>query len=219
MEKNKIAIVVPCYNESKTILSVYNKSKKFGNVLIIDDCSKDDTRKILNKNQIFYIKNKENIGYERTIIRAFKYILKNWKNTKYILTLDADNELPPKSIPRMHKKILASKADIIIGNRNKFNRFSEKFSSNIFNFFFNISDPLSGLKIYKKKIIRNYINNISKNLFLVDLLILSKNENKKIQEINIKVNKRKDTSRVGSNILINLKILKIGFLSLIFKKT
>ena len=36
MEKNQI-IIIPCYNEVKTILKIYNKAKKFGKVIVIDD--------------------------------------------------------------------------------------------------------------------------------------------------------------------------------------
>ena len=53
MVKNKkLVIIVPCYNEIETIIKTYNKTKIYGVPIIIDDCSNDGTRKILNSNKI-----------------------------------------------------------------------------------------------------------------------------------------------------------------------
>ena len=102
MEKNQV-IIIPCYNEIKTILSIYNKAKKFGRVIIVDDFSNDGTRTFLKENKIFFIKNKKNYGYEKSLINGFKYAIKKYKNADYILTIDADNELPVKYISKIQK--------------------------------------------------------------------------------------------------------------------
>ncbi len=215
MEKNQV-IIIPCYNEVSTIIKIYNEAKRYGKVIIIDDFSKDGTRELLKKNNIFFLKNKKNYGYEQTLINGFKFAIKKFKNINYILTLDADNELPTKYIPKIIKVIDKTNADIVIGNRNKLNRISEKVISLLFKFLFNIRDPLSGLKIYKRSFLKKYLNLISNNLFLVDLILFSINNGKKINTFLINVYKRKDKPRVGSSLKVNLKILKIIF-NVIFK--
>ena len=215
MEKNQV-IIIPCYNEVNTIIKIYNEAKRYGKVIIIDDFSKDGTRELLKKNNIFFLKNKKNYGYEQTLINGFKFAIKKFKNINYILTLDADNELPTKYIPKIIKVIDKTNADIVIGNRNKLNRISEKVISLLFKFLFNIRDPLSGLKIYKRSFLKKYLNLISNNLFLVDLILFSINNGKKINTFLINVYKRKDKPRVGSSLKVNLKILKIMF-NVIFK--
>ena len=67
------------------------------------------------------------------------------------------------------------------------------------------------MKIYKRSFLKKYIKSLSKNLFLVDLIIFCINDGKKISEFKINVNKRKDKSRVGSSFKVNLKILNILF--------
>ena len=110
-------------------LSIYNKAKKFGRVIIVDDFSNDGTRTLLKENKIFFIKNKKNYGYEKSLINGFKYAIKKYKNADYILTIDADNELPVKYISKIQKKIKSNKAEIVIGRRNQFNRYAEKLIS------------------------------------------------------------------------------------------
>ena len=139
-------------------MSIYNRAKKFGRVVIVDDFSDDGTRKFLKEKKIFFIKNKKNCGYEKTLINGFKYAIRTYKNAEYILTIDADNELPTKYISKIQKKIKNDKAQIVIGKRNQFNRYTEKLISMIFKNLFDVDDPLSGLKIYKKIFYKNILN-------------------------------------------------------------
>ena len=64
------------------------------------------------------------------MIKGFQQIIKKFKKAKYILSLDADGELPVKNIPKVFK-VVEKNFDLIVGRRI-FNRFSE----NILNFFF-----------------------------------------------------------------------------------
>ena len=48
----------------------------------------------------------------------------------------------------------------------------------IFKNLFDVDDPLSGLKIYKKSFIKKYIELVSKNLFLVDFIFFCKSRQK-----------------------------------------
>lgn len=218
MRRHEVAIIVPCYNEKETILKVYKRIKKYGKILIVDDCSIDDTQKILIKKKIKFLKNKKNIGYEASIINGMKHVLRNWKKVKFIITIDADDELSSQSVPLLLKSLLKNNFDIMVGSRNKLNRISEYFLKLIFNFKFGIKDPISGLKIYRIKVIKKIINLISKNFFLVDILIISYYKNFSIGSSSIFVNKRKGKPRVGNNLLVNMKIFNIIFNSIFSQK-
>lgn len=219
MVKNKkLAIIVPCYNEAKTIIKIYNETKIYGTPIIIDDFSNDGTRKILNSKKINFVKNKKRSGYEQSIINGFNYINKNLREVKFIATIDADLELPPKNILKLYELINKKKLDVIIGSRNRFNRLSEYILSFFFKIKFNIDDPISGLKIYRKAKINRILKNISHNLFLVDILILFFNKKFIIGSKKIFTKKRKDLPRVGNSLRVNLKILKIMFYSIFLKK-
>ena len=218
MRRHEVAIIVPCYNEKKTILKVYKRIKKYGKILIVDDHSIDGTRKILIKKKIKFLKNKKNIGYEASIINGMKHVLRNWKKVKFIITIDADDELLSQSVPLLLKNLLKNNFDIVVGSRNKLNRISEYFLKLIFNLKFDVKDPISGLKIYRTKVIKKIVNLISKNFYLVDILIISYYKNFSIGSSNIFVNKRKGEPRVGNNFLVNMKIFNIIFNSIFSQK-
>ena len=60
----KTLLVIPAYNEQDNIVSLINKIDSFGyDYLVINDCSKDNTEKILKKCNINYLNNIYNIKY------------------------------------------------------------------------------------------------------------------------------------------------------------
>lgn len=209
MEKD-LLIIIPAYNELNNIKKNFFNLKKIRyKVLFIDDCSTDKSVEFLKKKKISFLRNKNKLGYEKTLLKGFKYALK--KKFRFILSMDSDGEHKVKDINRFIKNYKKKKSDIVIGNRNSKPRFMENLISLYFKFKYNINDPFCGFVLYKSEIFKNV--NILKynNSYLVDLLKdLIKNK-KKCSEIVIKVKKRKDKPRVGNNFLVNLKMIKILF--------
>ena len=67
MVRHKLAIVIPVWNEEKTIYSVIKAVSDFGQVIVIDDFSNDNTLiEALKTNAIVYSL-KKNSGYEAAI--------------------------------------------------------------------------------------------------------------------------------------------------------
>ena len=93
MQKHEIVILIPCFNEEKTIIKICKQAKKFGKILIVNDNSNDNSGIVIEKEKFNFISNKKNLGYERSLVKGFRYIFNNYKKAKYILTLDADGEL------------------------------------------------------------------------------------------------------------------------------
>ena len=204
---SKFVILIPSYNEKKTLLKVIKKLPKF-KIQIIDDCSQDDTNKAVKnfKNVILY-RNKINIGYEQSLSKGFK-LLRN-SIFDFIITMDADGEHSVRNVSKIIKFCKRYNPDLVIGNRNKKNRLIEIILSSFFKLRFDIEDPLSGFKAYKIKKLNLIIKkNKIKKYFLVDLLKNFINSKMKIMTINIKsIPNFKRKPRVGSNFYVNSKIL------------
>lgn len=209
MRKYELIILIPCFNEEKTIVNICKKASNFGKVIVIDDKSTDNSKNKIKKEKIKFLFNKKNLGYEKTLLKGFRYALSNFKQAKYILTIDADGELPVKNIPKIIKNIKKNNFDLIIGNRSRFNRISEVLLNLFFKIKFGLRDPISGFKLYKIQSLKKIINQISYNYFLVDILLLFNKFNFTMTNLNIDVKQRIDNSRVGNDLMSNLKILRI----------
>ena len=216
MERSEVAIVIPCYNEEKTIITVINNTLIYGIPIVIDDNSSDRTQKLikqLNNQEVIYSKNIKNIGYEKSIQKGFEIAIK--KKFKFIITFDADNQIATKDI-QLVKYYLELGNDVVIGERVFFQRFSEKLFSKVFKKKFNIEDPLTGLKGYKSKVFIDN-NQVFDSNFLVgtELLTLSLIKKKKVAKFKIKTFQRRGNSRYGLFIKGNFKILRALFFCII----
>ncbi len=71
----KISAVIPAYNEEKRIVDVINKTKKFvDEVLVIDDCSTDNTGAAAKNSGAKVLSNPKNRGYIQSLKRGFKNV-------------------------------------------------------------------------------------------------------------------------------------------------
>jgi len=121
----KLSIIVPVYNEVKTILIILNKLKKltlsnnfFSEIIIVDDKSTDGTVELLKKfksknPKVKLILKKENKGKGHSQKIAKKYV-----TGKYIIVQDADLEYDPNDINKLLKIAINQNKDFVIGYRN-----------------------------------------------------------------------------------------------------
>jgi len=220
LERSKVAIVIPCYNEEKTIITVINSAIIYGIPIVVDDNSSDKTQELikqLNSQEVIYSKNIKNIGYEKSIQKGFELAIK--KDFNFIITFDADNQISSNDI-QLVKNYLELGNDVVIGERILFQRFSEKLFSKVFKFFFNIEDPLTGLKGYKSEVFIDN-NKVFDSNFLAgtELLTLSLIKKKKVAKFKIKTLQRTGNSRYGLLIKGNFKILRaLVFCIILFLK-
>jgi hypothetical protein len=210
LEKNQVIILIPSHNEIETLkkICLYIKKLRF-KILVIDDHSNDETSHWLRKNSFNFIKNKKRMGYEKSILIGMKFIIKKLK-VKYLLTFDADGEHRVTDLAKLINGIKRQNADMIIGNRNKFNRWSEYILSFFYFIRFGIKDPISGFKIYSIQKLGFFKNKIKSNSYLVDLVVKFKKKKFIVKNQSIIINNRMHgISKNGNNMLINLKILKL----------
>ena len=211
MHKKKydsLIILIPSFNELNNLKKFIKEIHKRYKVLIIDDCSSDNTSTWLKKNKINFIKNKKNIGYEQSLIKGLK-ILSKVKKVEKIITMDADGQHKIKHIKKFINVSNNKNPDLIIGSRKKKNRFIESIISKIFQMKYSLEDPLSGFKLYKREKLKEMKFDNFKKFFLVDLVLEFIKKKHKVISINIETNKRFDNSKVGDLMETNFKMLSI----------
>ena len=112
----RILVCIPAFNESRNIVEVINKSKKYADgVIVYDDGSTDDTYELAVNAGATVIKNPKNAGYG-SAIRALFQAAKE-QNADIMITLDSDGQHNPDHIPRLIEPLLTQNFDIVIGSR------------------------------------------------------------------------------------------------------
>lgn len=118
----KIAVIIPCYNEAKSIAKVINKFPSndelacYGysiQIFVVDNGSDDNTAKIAMKaGATIIFEPKKGKG------QALKTGFANIPNdTDYVAMIDGDSTYNPKELLRMIEPLYSGFADIVIGSR------------------------------------------------------------------------------------------------------
>lgn len=111
----KTLIVIPAYNEELTIGSVVALAKKYGDVLVVDDGSKDRTSEIAQNAGAIVVRHETNKGKGAALKTGFGYALSNAYDV--VVTIDADGQHNPDEIPHLIEPIIKREADLVIGSR------------------------------------------------------------------------------------------------------
>ena len=117
----KLSIIIPVYNEEKTITEVISRVLKvpLNNIkkelIIVDDFSTDKTREVLDKiksNNIKLFYHQKNLGKGSAIRTALRHVTGD-----IILIQDADLEYNPEDYPKLISPILDKKTKVVYGTR------------------------------------------------------------------------------------------------------
>ena len=205
---NSVSILIPCFNEEKTIKKVIDKvlNVDLGNIsreiIIINDGSTDQTKMLLESYKD--IKNVKLIHHERNYGKgkALRSGINNALN-EIIIIQDADLEYDPDQYPNLLKPFIETGADIVYGSRflgdGDYNRLlffwhsvANKILTLICNFFsnLNMTDMETGFKVFKREVLQSI--DLKENSFGIEPEITIKLAKKKFIffEVPIKYNGR-----------------------------
>ncbi len=163
--EGKIAILIPCYNESKTIEKVikdYKEALPEADIYVYDNNSKDGTDEIAKKaGAIVRYETKQGKG---NVIRTmFRDI-----DADCYLMIDGDDTYPAESAREMCEYILNDDVDMVIGdrlsstyfqeNKRPFHNFGNKIVRSLINKIFknNINDIMTGYRAFSYKFVKTF---------------------------------------------------------------
>ena len=210
-----LTIIIPVYNEIKTIEKLLNKVLEINinkQIIVIDDASTDGTSEVLNqyKGKIDKILiHTENKGKGACIKNAQNYV-----NGIYVCIQDADLEYDPNDLIRMYDCIKKNNHDIVYGSRvlgkNKYENtqnfthliriWGNVFLTNVSNLINNqeLTDAHTCYKIFKSEIFRSI--NLKENRFAFCPEITTKVANKNYKIIELPINYKGRTYSDGKKI-------------------
>lgn len=118
----KVLIIIPAYNEEESIDSVIeNLEDKTGQLqyrvdyLVVNDCSKDSTLTLLEKNDRRYVSLPINLGIGGGVQSGYMYALRN--DYDVAIQMDGDGQHDPEYLDRLVEPILQDECDLTIGSR------------------------------------------------------------------------------------------------------
>lgn len=217
-EKSKIAVLIPCYNESKTIEKVIKDWKKElpeADIYVYDNNSIDNTDKIAKKaGAIVRYEYKQGKG---NVIRSmFRQI-----NADCYIMIDGDDTYPSEFGRQMCDLILEGKADMVIGDRlsstyfteNKrlFHNFGNKIVRFLINKLFknNVKDIMTGYRAFSYEFVKGFPV-LSKGFEIeTEMTIHAVDKNFKLVEIPVTYRDRPEGSESKLNTYSDgIKVLK-----------
>ena len=175
MDKIKLSIIIPVYNEKKTIKDLTEKiflTDIPKEIIIVDDYSSDGTREILaeiesDEVKVFY--HERNMGKGAAVRTAVKHVTGD-----IVIIQDADLEYDPRDYPALIRPIVEDRADVVYGSRflggphrvlffwhYVGNRIITTFSNILSNL--NLTDMETGYKAFRREVIQSL--NLKSNRF------------------------------------------------------
>ena len=172
----QIAIVIPAYNEQRSIVDVVTRAlQQADQVIVVDDGSSDQTLPLLQALQeknpkLVVLTNEKNMGKAASLWNGMRYA--EHLGVDAIITLDADGQHCPEDIPRFIHHAQQHPQTIIIGARlaDKTAIPAKRYYANKFaNFWLSwaagyvIDDSQSGFRLYPTELIRKLTPDIQRS--------------------------------------------------------
>jgi len=201
----KTCVLIPSYNESRTIGKIVNEITKMGlQVLVVDDGSTDNTEKIASENGAVVMRHIKNLGKGASLKEGFNFVLKT-TNFECVIIMDGDGQHNPKNIEKFVAHAEKTGADIIIGNRMTFTRdmpllrlATNRFMSSLLSLICrqDIPDTQCGFRLIRRNVLKELTLESNKFDMESEILIKASRKKFKIDSVPIETIYRNEDSRI-----------------------
>ncbi len=123
--RKEVLIIIPAYNEEKTIVPVLEKLEQpeiaqIADVLVMNDASSDATNHVTKKRKHDVVTHVFNLGYGSGLQLGYKYAVR--KDYRYVIQMDADGQHDVCNIPKIYETLQTRDEngelpDIVLGSR------------------------------------------------------------------------------------------------------
>ena len=219
MEDKRIAVLVPCYNESQTIGKVITDFKRVlptAEIYVYDNNSQDGTDEIARKNGAI-VRYEYQQGKGNVVRRMFREI-----DADCYILVDGDDTYPAEHATEMAEWVLEKNVDMVIGdrlsttyfkeNKRPFHNLGNKMVRNLINGIFkgNVKDIMTGYRAFSPLFVKNFPV-ISKGFEIeTEMTIYALDKNIYIKELPIEYRDRPEGSVSKLNTISDgMKVLRM----------
>ena len=195
----KVLIIIPAYNEAENIEKTVNDviQNTDYDYVVVNDCSKDNTKEVCEKNNFNMLSLPINYGLTSGIQIGMKYAYKN--NYDIAIQFDGDGQHQAKYLKNLVKEIEDGNANIVIGSR--FVTEKKPFTARMLGS--RIKDTTSGMRAYDRNAIKEFVTNTSLTPE-PDTMVYMLKKGLKIKEVQVEMKERE----FGKSYLTPIKSMK-----------
>ena len=205
MDRSRVAILIPAFNEEITISAVVHEVRGAGVPIVIDDGSSDQTARIAEDAGAIVVSHPKNKGYDMAIRTGLQWAVD--RDFLVAVTFDADGQHLLSDLIRV-LICLEDGAKVVIGIRDRFQRESEKLGSFITRLAWGVRDPLCGMKGYDLAAVSRHWVPPTFNSVGMEMAIRLVLAGERTDQIEISTRDRSDQSRFSASFMANMVILK-----------
>lgn len=225
-------VIIPAFNEADFIASVIDgvKRDKDTDIIVIDDGSRDKTAEIVRNLGIMVISHPYNLGYGAALQTGFRFAMS--RGYEYVVTMDADGQHDPLSIPNLFKTMESTDADVVIGSRFLEGNYKMDFARRIGSWIFariarfytgyRFTDPTSGFQLLNQ---RAYLSLATEEVYPLDypdlnIIILLHKKRFKIVEapVHMNINETGDSMHSGLKPFVYVIRMFLAIIMILLRK-
>ena len=205
-------VIIPAYNEAASILGTVEDVRKEApdfDIIVVNDCSVDNTCELCTENGIRVIDLPINLGIGGAVQTGYKYAYAN--HYDYAVQLDGDGQHDPVYLKRLFDEAVSQDADMVIGSRfiekegfqsTTARRFGIRFFTGLIRILTGtvITDPTSGFRMVNREVMGKFAADYPRDYPEPESVVSVLKENRKVIEVPVIMRER--TGGVSS---INIK--------------
>ena len=207
----KNLIIIPAYNEQENILNTIADIKQHTNnfdFLVINDCSTDNTKNVLVKNNATYVSLPVNLGIGGGVQTGYLYAIEH--DYDIVIQFDGDGQHKAEYLEDLIAPIVNGQADITIGSRfikkegfqsSAMRRLGINFLSRLIYALsgVKVKDVTSGMRAVNKKMIAYYAENYAQDYPEPEAILASGLQGARILEVPVQMRERQSgTSSIST---------------------
>ena len=199
---SKKIIIIPAFNEEKNIINLVSsilQNMPDYDYIVINDCSTDGTKRILEENHCNFLDLPVNLGIGGAVQSGYRYAQKYGYDIA--VQIDADGQHDIRYLKEMEKRFEDDNVDMVIGSRfirkdgfrsTQIRRIGIKYFSALIRLCTGrrITDPTSGQRMTGKRIIAEFANHYPRDYPEPETVVMALRHGYNIQEIPVVMHER-----------------------------
>lgn len=204
LDRSRLAIIIPAFNEARSITRVVESVKPLGVVIVVDDASNDGTSERAEQAGALIVQHPQNRGYDAALQSGFRQAAV--EGVDFAITMDADGQHTVAGVGSI-ASALAEGDVLVVGIRKNKARMAESLFSAVIRLRWGVEDPLCGLKGYRMDLYHSIGFFDRCRSTGTELMLRSLRLGYRARQIPVTVQPREGVSRFGSMVIGNLRIL------------